>query len=202
MIKILIVEDDEHIAMAASEILHYRGYQPSICKSGNKAVELINQNHYDLILLDVMLPELNGFEVMKKTLHRKIPIIFITAREGIYDKLKGFQLGAEDYLVKPFEMMELLARVDVVLRRTEQPRMKGSYFYLDVYLNINSHVIEKNRKPVKLTPKEFHLASYFIRNQGTVLKRDDLINEVWGNEYDGVPRTLDNHVSQLRRKLG
>lgn len=199
---ILIVEDDENIANAASEILHFKGYQSYICSSGTLAVDLIKRNDYDLILLDIMLPGLDGFQVMERTTYRKIPVIFITAKEGIKDKLRGFHLGAEDYLVKPFEMMELLARVDVVLRRSKKISTDGEYTYQGIRININTHNIQKDGVDLVLRPREFELAAYFMANQGIVLTREVLMDVVWGNEFGGETRTLDNHVRQIRKKLG
>lgn len=197
--EILIVEDDENIANAASEILSLKSYDTEICDSGTLAVELIKQKNYDLILLDVMLPGLNGFQVLEKISYRQIPVIFITAKQDIRDKLCGFELGAEDYIVKPFEMMELLARVEVVLRRNK--KVQEEYEYGDLCLNIAHHTITKNGKEIDLTPKEFELAAYFIRNQELILNRDVLLNTLWGGEFPGETRTVDNHVRMLRKKL-
>lgn len=197
--EILIVEDDENIARAAREILNLKNYGTEICDSGTLAVELIKKNNYDLILLDVMLPGFSGFQVMERISYREIPVIFITAKQDIKDKLCGFELGAEDYIVKPFEMMELLARVEVVLRRNK--KVQTEYQYGDIWLSISSHSIKKNGAEVDLTPKEFELAAYFIRNQELIIHRDILMGAIWGGQFLGETRTIDNHVRQLRKKL-
>lgn len=198
--KILIVEDDEYIAAAIKEILTLKNYDTEICDSGVEAVEFIKENPYDLILLDVMLPGLDGFQVMEKIAYREIPIIFVTAKQDIRDRLYGFNLGAEDYIVKPFEMMELLARVEVALRRKR--KLHKEYYYGDLCLDIGSHSIRRNGIDIDLTPKEFELAEYFIKNQDLTLPRENILRVVWGGEFLGETRTIDNHVRQIRKKLG
>lgn len=198
--KILIVEDDVHIAMAIREILALKNYYAEICSSGTEAVDLIINNSYDLILLDIMLPGMDGFQVMQKIGYREIPTILVTARQGIMDKLYGFQLGAEDYIIKPFDMMELLARVDVALRRNKKEQKE--YCYGDICLNTAAHSVSRNGDNIDLTPKEFELAEYFIKNQDLTLPREKIHNAVWGGEFIYETRTIDNHVRQIRKKLG
>lgn len=198
--EILIVEDDIYIANAEQEILNLKNYDTKVCYSGTEAVELIKEHDYDLILLDVMLPGLDGFQVMERVAYRNIPIIFVTARQDIKDRLHGFNLGAVDYIIKPFEMMELLARVEVALRRNG--KTVESYQYGDVSMDIAAHTLRRNGKTIGLTPKEFELASYFIRNQNIILDREKIICAVWGADYMGETRTIDNHIRQLRKKIG
>ena len=197
---ILIVEDDENIASATREILYLNDYHVEICYSGILAVEFVQKNCYDLILLDVMLPGMDGFQVMEEISCKQVPVIFITAKQDIRDKLCGFSLGAEDYIVKPFDFMELLARVEVVLRRNK--KIRSEFTYGDINMNISSHYITKNGVKVNLTPKEFELAAFFIRHQDLILDREMIFNSVWGEAYGEKTRTIDNHIRLLRRKLG
>jgi len=199
-VKILIVEDDTYIAQAVKEILSLKSYKSEICDSGTEAVDLIRENPYDLILLDIMLPGIDGFQIMNKIKYREIPVIFVTAKQDINDKLHGFKLGAEDYVIKPFDIMELLARVDVALRRRKKGQVK--YYYGDVCLDTAAHSVSKNGKNIELTPKEFELAEYFIKNQNMTLTRESIHNAVWGGEFIDETRTIDNHVRQIRKKLG
>lgn len=198
--EILIVEDDENIASATREILYLNDYHVEICYSGILAVEFVQKNCYDLILLDVMLPGMDGFQVMEEISCKQVPVIFITAKQDIRDKLCGFSLGAEDYIVKPFNFMELLARVEVVLRRNK--KIKSECTYGDISMNLSSHYITKNGVKVDLTPKEFELAAFFIRHQDLILDREMLFQSIWGGAYADKTRTIDNHIRILRRKLG
>ena len=184
--NILIVEDDDNIANVVSEILQAREFETVLCDTGSQAVELIKNNMYDLILLDVMLPGLDGFQVMQKIAYRRIPVIFMTARQDIKDRLYGFELGAEDYITKPFNIMELLARIEVVLRRNN--KLDDQYQYDNVHIDAKTHCINMNGEEVK--------------NQGMVLSREMLMHSIWGDEYGEESRTLDNHILHLRKKLG
>lgn len=198
--KILIVEDDAHIAIAVQAILTIKKYDSEICDTGLKAVALIKENTYDLILLDVMLPEMNGFQILRAIHYRNIPVILVTARQDVVDKLYAFELGAEDYILKPFDMMELLARIDIVLRRNKKEQKE--YCYGDVCLDTAAHSVKKNGAVVDMTPKEFELVKYFIKNQNMTLLRERIHDEVWGGEFIDETRTIDNHIMQIRKKLG
>lgn len=198
--NILIVEDDDNIANVVSEILQAREFETVLCDTGSQAVELIKNNMYDLILLDVMLPGLDGFQVMQKIAYRRIPVIFMTARQDIKDRLYGFELGAEDYITKPFNIMELLARIEVVLRRNN--KLDDQYQYDNVHIDAKTHCINMNGEELLLRPKEYELALYLVKNQGMVLSREMLMHSIWGDEYGEESRTLDNHILHLRKKLG
>lgn len=200
MINILIVEDDEHISKMILTTLELSGYHGEICMDGSEAVEKVESQNYDLILLDVMLPGLDGFEVMEKIKGRGIPVIFLTALQDVYDKVKGLRMGAEDYVVKPFEAMELLARIEVVLRRYNKGESTLSYG--DIKVNIDKHIAEKSGSEVSLTPKEFDTLVFFMQHVDIAVTRERLLSAVWGYDYIGESRTVDIHVQQVRKKMG
>lgn len=150
------------------------------------------------MILDIMLPKLDGFEVFKKA--NKIPTIFLTVRNSLPDRIKGFSMGADDYLTKPFEMLELLARVEAVLRRTQKNR--SSFEMGDIKINFESHEIFRNGKLVECTPKEYELLEVLIINRNIALSREKLLELAWGYDYEGDTRTIDVHIQKLRKKLG
>lgn len=197
--KILIVEDDAHIAKMIEATLLMGNYESEICSHGKEAVHLILEGDYDLVLLDIMLPEIDGFEIVKRVQKKGTPIIFLTALQDVADKVKGLRLGAEDYIVKPFEAIELLARIEVVLRRYHKSKTK--YEYASIVLDTLQHTVYKNEKLVSLTPKEFQVLLFFLQNIDIVITRDRLLSEVWGYEFEGETRTVDMHIQQIRRKL-
>lgn len=199
MMKILIVEDDVHIAKMIEATLLMGNYESEICSHGKEAVHLILEGDYDLVLLDIMLPEIDGFEIVKRVQKKGTPIIFLTALQDVADKVKGLRLGAEDYIVKPFEAIELLARIEVVLRRYHKSKTK--YEYASIVLDTLQHTVYKNEKLVSLTPKEFQVLLFFLQNIDIVITRDRLLSEVWGYEFEGETRTVDMHIQQIRRKL-
>lgn len=198
MIKILIVEDDENIAKMIRAATTIGGYSSEICADGTEALERINTGKYDLILLDVMLPGLDGFQIMaERTV--KTPTIFITAKQEVCDRVSGLKLGAEDYIVKPFETVELLARIEVVLRRYH----KNDHLlrYRDITISIEEHSCQRKGELVNLTPKEFDLMVFFIRHQDVAISRSQLLSAIWGFYFEGESRTVDIHIQQLRKKL-
>lgn len=199
MVQILIVEDDVNIAKMIAMTLSLKNYQSVICHDGKEAVDLIFENHYDLILLDIMLPGMDGFEVIQRIQKRKIPVIFLSALQDVTDKVKGLYLGAEDYIAKPFEAMELLARVEVVLRRNHKE--DNVLLYKNIVVDVDKHVVTKDGQEVSLTFKEFDVFVCFLRNIDIALTRERLLAQVWGYEFEGETRTVDVHVQQLRRKL-
>lgn len=177
-------------------MVNYSGF---CCYDGISGAEEALRGGYDAILLDIMLPEMNGFEVMEKIKDCGTPVIFLTAMQDVADKVKGLRLGAEDYIVKPFEALELLARIDVVLRRSNKTQHMLSYESIEV--DVDRHIITKNGEPVQLTPKEFDVVVYFLQHLDIVVSRENLLSNVWGYEYEGESRTVDIHVQQVRRKL-
>ena len=200
MIKILIVEDELPISKLIEMNLTDAGYTCTCAYDGVTAADLIEKHTYDLILLDIMLPGLNGYELFEYIKPMNIPVIFITAKAALNDRVRGLHLGAEDYIVKPFEVLELLARVEVVLRRYN--KSQRMLVYGDVTIDTFSMVVTKGGQKVNLTPKEFDLATLFVRNKNITLSRDRLFELVWDSDYDGDTRTLDLHVLRIRKKLG
>ena len=200
MIKILIVEDEESIANLIRMNLVKSGYQCEIAGDGEEAADLIEKKNYDLILLDVMLPKLNGYEVLEYAKAIDIPVIFLTAMGETPQIVKGLKLGAEDYIVKPFEIVELLARVETVLRRYHKSEKKLRYKNIEV--DTDSHIVLLDGAPVELTMKEYELFLLFLRNKNRALYRETIYEAVWGGEYSGTGRTVDLHVQRLKKKLG
>lgn len=198
--KILIVEDEVFIAYAEQEILELDDHETELCHNGREALELILKNDYDLILLDIMLPEMDGFEIMEKTSFRNIPVIMVTAKNDIHDRMKGYRLGAVDYIVKPFELLELKTKVDEILTRVG--KSTPVLLYGDLELNLENQMILKNHEVVGVTQKEFELAKYFIRNQGILLDCAHLMSALWGDEIIRENRVVENHVRKLQQKLG
>ena len=201
MIKILIVEDDTNIAKMIESILLLGHYESEIIHDGKEAIEKItNDHHFDLILLDVMLPGADGFEVISAIRKHEIPVIFLTAMQDVSDKVRGLRLGAEDYIVKPFEAMELLARIEVVLRRVN--KSANLYIYEDLQVDISKHEVKKAGEIIRLTPKEFEVLVYFLKNIDITISRERLLAEIWGFEFEGESRTIDIHIQQIRKKCG
>lgn len=199
MAKILIVEDDENIAKTVAATLSVVGYESSLCRTGEKALSTISDGGWDLILLDVMLPGMDGFEVIKHIDTEKYPVIFLTARQDVLDRVGGLKAGAEDYIVKPFEALELLARIEVVLRRSG--KLQNVITYGDITVDISRHTAYHKRQPVSLTPKEFDVLVFFLQNQDIAVTRERLLCAVWGYNFEGESRTVDIHIQQIRKKL-
>ncbi|MBQ7870918.1 MAG: response regulator transcription factor [Oscillospiraceae bacterium] len=198
--KILIVEDEKPIANLIDLNLSSSGYQCTCVYDGIAAADLIEQNTYDLILLDIMLPGANGYELMEQIRPTGTPVIFITAMGSVQDRVQGLRAGADDYLVKPFEIVELIARVESVLRRAGKTEER--YEIGDVVVEPRSMLVTRRGEPVTLTHKEYELLLLFVRNRNIALFRDTIYERVWETEYDGDSRTVDLHVQRLRRKLG
>lgn len=199
MIRILIVEDDRNISKLIAASLSIAGYESQACFDGKEALDMIFNRRFDLILLDVMLPGMDGFEIMERIRNQEVPVIFLTARENVADRVRGLKLGADDYILKPFEPVELLARIEVVLRRCGVDRQ---VFELDdIVVNLNERVARKAGRVVTLTPKEFDLLVLLLQNQDIALSRDRILATVWGYRYQGETRTVDIHIQQLRKKL-
>ena len=199
MYKILAVEDSPAILNLIRMSLEDAGYLCVCAEDGVQAADLLEERQFDLVLLDVMLPGIDGFELMDYIRPLGIPVIFLTAKKDVNDKVKGLRLGAEDYLTKPFEILELLARVETVLRRYgKEARLLR---FEDVEADTLSRTVRKAGIPVKLTVKEYELLLLFLRNPGIALFRDRIYQLVWGGEYSGDSRTVDLHVQRLRKKL-
>ena len=200
MIKILIVEDETPIANLIKLSLTKAGYVCSCVCDGMKAADIIEKESFDLILLDVMLPEIDGFELMEYKRPLGIPVIFITAKNSLDDKVKGLNMGAEDYIVKPFEIMELLARVDVVLRRYK--KTEAVINIEEIKIDTQSMQVWKFDEEIILTPKEYELLLLFARNPGIALHRETIYERVWGGMFPYGSKTVDLHVQRMRKKVG
>lgn len=199
MARVLIVEDEVLINKHITDELTYIGHKCSSAFDGEEALDLINSNTFDLIILDVMLPKISGFELMKYI--KKIPVIFVTAKSDLNDRLNGLDLGADDYIVKPFEMPELLARVRVVLRRTN--RSEQFFPIDDLMIDFESQKVFKDDEEIKLTAKEFAVLDMFITNKNCVLTREQILDSVWAYNYEGeTTQVIDVYVQHLRKKLG
>ena len=199
MIKILIVEDEESISNLIKMNLTKAGYSCKCAFDGQEAADIIEKEHFDLILLDIMLPKINGYELIEYIKNENIAIIFITAMGNVNNKVKGLRLGADDYITKPFEIIELLARVESVLRRYN--KCDKLIEILDVEIDIPCRVVKKNGVQIMLTLKEFDLLLLFARNKNIALYRDVIYENVWGSTYLGDSITVDLHVQRLRKKL-
>ncbi len=200
MIKILIVDDEEAIANLIRMNLVKAGYQCEVASDGEEAANAIEDRPYDLILLDIMLPKLNGYEVLEYAKSMDIPVIFLTAMGETQQKVKGLKLGAEDYIAKPFEIAELLARVETVLRRYKKTERRIRI--LNIEIDTDSRTVLQGGRPVDLTTKEYELLLLFVRNKNRALYRETIYENVWGGEYSGTGRTVDLHVQRLKKKLG
>ncbi len=202
MIKILIVDDEKPICDLIDINLSAAGYDCTAVQDGIEAIDLIDKNKdgYDLILLDIMLPGADGYDIMEYIRPLGIPVIFITAKHEVKDRVKGLKLGADDYLVKPFDVVELVARVEAVLRRYNKAARQVRVG--DVVVDMEARRVMKAGRLVDLTNKEFGLLKLFVENKNVALFREKLYEKVWEEEYFGDSRTLDIHVQRLRKKLG
>ncbi|MBQ9277666.1 MAG: response regulator transcription factor [Lachnospiraceae bacterium] len=203
MLKILIVEDEKPISDLIVMNLTRAGYKCTALYDGESAADMLETNNFDLILLDIMLPKINGYELMEYIRPMNIPVIFITAKASLDDRIKGLTSGAEDYLVKPFEIVELLARINIVLRRYN--KTESILTFKDITVDTENHIVKKGDTAVSLTPKEFELLVVFIRNKNITLFRDRLYELVWPeliySDELSETRTLDLHIQRLRKKL-
>lgn len=200
MNRILVVEDEEPIANLIRMNLVKNGYQCDCAYDGLEGADRLEKGHYDLCLLDVMLPKVNGYELLEYAKQFDIPVIFLTAMGTTADKVKGLKAGADDYIAKPFEVVELLARIESVLRRFHKTDQMIEV--LDVVIDIPSRTVTKGGREINLTLKEFELLLLFAQNPNIALYRETIYEQVWQSSYMGDSRTVDLHVQRLRRKLG
>ena len=200
MINILIVEDDAAISNLIQMNLTAEGYHCTCAHDGRDGANCIEQNVYDLGLLDIMLPEINGYGLLQYIKPTGTPVIFLTAKGDLKDRVKGLRLGADDYVVKPFQIGELLARVEAVLRRARKNNQM--LYFADLAINMESRLVQKNGKSAELTVKEFDLLVELVRNKNIALSRERLYEKVWKEPFVGETRTLDTHIQRLRKKLG
>jgi DNA-binding response OmpR family regulator len=203
--KVLVVEDDEAMAVALRDGFSYEGFEVEVARDGEAGLQLAREVDPDIMILDVMLPKMTGLEVCK-TLRgdgADLPIIMLTARGQEIDKVLGLKLGADDYITKPFSFMELMARVEAVLRRcgSGPARRESSLSFADVTIDFDRHEATKGDRSIDLSPREFRLLQFFAEHRGDVVTREQLLDAVWG--YDTIPftRTVDTHVAKLRKKI-
>ncbi|GIO59851.1 response regulator transcription factor [Paenibacillus cineris] len=197
--KILIIEDDIHISKIIKMNLNLVNYDTTEVYDGLAAIEILKREKFDLILLDVMIPHLDGFELMERIKPYGTPVIFLTAKNSVYDKVNGLKLGADDYMVKPFEAIELLARIETVLRRYGKEERMMEFQHVQVDLDKREVLIQM--EPVELTPKEYDLLVVLLKNKNIALTREQFLDKVWGGDYYGETRTVDMHIKSLRKKL-
>ena len=197
--RILIVEDDPAISRLIDSNLVIAGYDTVCALDGQQALDAIAAQPFDLALCDIMLPELDGFELLPYMQEKSIPVIYVSAKADVESRVHGLRLGAEDYLVKPFDILELLVRMEKVLARTENTARVLCYG--DITVDESSHSVMLAGDPVSLKPMEYELLCTFMKHSGMVLTREKLLRQVWGDEFIGETRTVDVHVAALRRKL-
>lgn len=201
MIKILVVDDEEYIRDVIIEYLNNEGYLTSQAEDGLEAKELLENEKFDLMILDVMMPDMDGFTLLEELDNsKKVPTIILSARGEEIDKLTGFDKGIDDYLCKPFSPKELVARVKAILNRVSTK--KENYRYKDLFVNFLEHTVMIKDEEVYLTPKEFELLEYFIQNRKIAINREKLLKYIWGYDFFGDDRTVDTHIKMLRNHLG
>ncbi len=202
--KILIVDDEEMIRAVIKEYAEFEGYETDEAEDGMEALNKVKENAYDVIVMDVMMPKLDGFSAVKEI--RKfsaVPVIMLSARVEEYDKLFGFEIGGDDYVTKPFSPKELMARISAITKRTKNiPVATTKYVFEGLEIDEESRTVLVDGKKAELTPKEYELLFYFVKNKGVALSRQKLLSDVWGFDFYGDDRTVDTHIKMLRHNLG
>lgn len=204
MTKILIVEDEESILMPLEDNLRLEGYEVSCARDGLEGLSMAAEHPFDLIVLDIMLPKLDGFEVCKRLRQDRVmtPILMLTAKSQEVDKVLGLELGADDYVTKPFSSRELLARIKAILRRTSEHDQGIDFYRFDaIEIDFSKYEARKNGLPVPLTALEFSLLHFLVQNKGRVVHRNEVLDSVWGKDVYVDARTVDKHISLLRKKF-
>ena len=205
MSKILVVDDEFRIREIIKKYANFEGHKVTEAVDGMSAIEICNKETFDIIIMDVMMPELDGFSACKEIRkHCNTPIIMLSARGEEYDKIHGFELGIDDYVVKPFSPKELMMRVNAVLKRSNgaDTPSQDVVKYENLVVDFTARIVTVNGKRVDMTPKEYELFFYMVKNKGIALTREKLISEVWGYDFFGDDRTLDTHIKLLRKSLG
>lgn len=202
MLKLLVVDDEPNIRSLVRKYASFDGYDVSEAKDGLEAVEKVQNSEYDLVILDLMMPEMNGFDACKLIREfSKVPIIILTARGNEFDKYQGFELGIDDYMVKPFSPKELMYRIEAILRRYGHLIQEEIFEYKGIEVNYKGRRLKIDGENVDLSLKEYELLTFLIRNKNIALERDQILNKVWGYDFYGDERTLDTHIKRLRKKL-
>ncbi|MCQ2514939.1 MAG: response regulator transcription factor [Ruminococcus sp.] len=207
MSRILVVDDEFRIRQIIRKYAEFEGFEVAEATDGMQAIEVCRKEDFDLIIMDVMMPELDGFSACKEIRKfKQTPIIMLSARGEEYDKIHGFELGSDDYVVKPFSPKELMMRVNAVIKRTNKSNndlSKNDVFtYENLAVDFSARIVTINGNRVEMTPKEYELFFYMVKNKGLALTREKLISEVWGYDFFGDERTLDTHIKLLRKSLG
>ncbi len=199
--KILIVDDEVMIREVIKEYLNNEGFDYEEAENGFQALEMLNNNTYDLMVLDIMMPEMDGFSLLNKVPKDKlIPTIILSARDQEFDKLQGFDLGIDDYLTKPFSPKELIARIKAIKNRTIK-NLPTLYNYKTLQINFSAHTIKIDNETINVTPKEFEILTYLIKNKNIAISREQLLSSLWGYDFFGDDRTVDTHIKMLRNNL-
>ena len=204
MQKILVVDDEMKIRTVVREYAEFEGYEVDEADNGMEAVEKCKKQDYDLIIMDIMMPRLDGFSACKEIRKfKKIPVIMLSARGEEYDKLFGFEIGIDDYVVKPFSPKELMARAKVVLKRNSSEEDTSDVLTFEgLEINMKGREVLVDGKPASMTPKEYDLLFFLVKNKNLAMSRDKLLEEVWGYDFYGDDRTVDTHIKMLRNSLG
>ena len=206
MSKILVVDDEFRIRQIIRKYAEFEGYEVEEAVDGMQAIQICRQKEFDLIIMDVMMPELDGFSACREIRKfRDTPIIMLSARGEEYDKIHGFELGSDDYVVKPFSPKELMMRVAAVIKRSggkTEEQKRDVYTFKGLVIDFSARIVTVDGSRVDMTPKEYELLFYMVRNKGLALTRESLISEVWGYDFFGDERTLDTHIKLLRKSLG
>ncbi len=208
MARLLIVDDEEQIRNLIRKYGEFGGHTVAEAKQGMEAVRLCREEKFDMVIMDIMMPELDGFSAVREIRRfSSVPVLFLSARGEEYDRINGFDCGADDYVVKPFSPRELMKRVEAILKRCgaaeeKKAPQKEIYTFGGLLADLTARVVTLNGKALELSPKEYDLLFYMIRNKNIALSRERLITEVWGYDFLGFDRTLDTHIKLLRKKLG
>ena len=206
MYKLLIVDDEIHIRELLAKYASIEGYEYKLAENGYQAIQYSKEENFDLIIMDIMMPELDGFQAVKEIRKTsKIPTIMLSARSEEYDKLYGFELGIDDYVCKPFSPKELFMRVQAVLKRTnpiKEEIIKNEFVLNSLVIDYDAYIVKVDDKIIDLTNKEYELLVYLIKNKNNAVTRDNLIKNIWKENFTGDDRTLDTHIKSLRKKLG
>ena len=199
--KILVVDDEKLIRDVIVSYASVNNFQTDEAKDGNEAIDLVKNNNYDIIIMDIMMPHLDGFSAIKEIKKVKnIPVLVLSARKEEYDKLLGFEIGIDDYMTKPFSPKELIARIKAITKRNNLNNK--TYIYKDLIIDISSRKVTINDKEIILTPKEFDLLKYLVENENIALNREQILEHIWGYDFYGDDRTIDTHIKTLRNNLG
>lgn len=201
---ILVVDDESRIRDIIKQYLQFEGFTFDEAQNGQQAVEMFAAGTYNLVIMDVMMPFMDGITALRIIREKSdAPVILLTAKGEEYDKVFGFDLGADDYMVKPFSPKELMARIRAILKRSAKKDVKGEiYSYKNIVVNPLAYEVKIEGKKLNITPKEFEILLYFVRNKGMVITRESLLNEIWGYDFYGDSRTVDTHIKMLRNNLG